>query len=376
MGILPQDLVVPANLVIPPELKVIAGDLKIPVREENSTLNLITGKSLIKSVISKTDRLISPSLKGFVNLNFYTSTPHSNAVNIISPLTGRTLKAVPLSSIPSDIAITANNRYILVSCIAANSVSIIDTKTNSFIREINIGKLPGSILISDDSDRAYVANRASSSISIIDLKNMNVIKEIGVTGSPAGLTLSEDKSSIYYYDIDSGKIYRVQPDEKVYKNDGSDYSARPQQLCQINNISKISLDGNKLFILSRSDNTLSVFDTDKKQIIKTIQVGAKPVDMSIIKPKNKLYVLSAEANTLEIINLADLNIVNTVVLNNKGFSKSLITLPYIDKALVSNIETSQIAIIDLDDEKVIDYMPVNIPIASIVIHNKLNEENK
>lgn len=349
LGILPQDLVVPENLMIPPELRVIAGDLKIPVKDINNS-----GKST--QSISKA--LLIPELKDLVNNTFYAANSQSNQIYIIFPQTGRPVKIIELPSIPSDVAITRDSRYILVSCLASGTVSVIDTVNNSLLKEFNVGKLPVSILVSPNSDTCYVANMSSSSISIIDLKTMAILKEIPTIGTPANPALAEDEQSLFYSDSTTGNIYKT----SLITQENS-----PKLLTQISNISKMLQIDKNLFILSRSDNTLTIYDLSANKIVKTIEVGSKPVDMKTSKDKNKLYILSAGNNTLNILNLNDFTITNTITLRNNGFPKNITILNSVNKALISNADSYEVAIIDLNQEKISKYLPVSVIINSLAV---------
>jgi hypothetical protein len=124
LGILPQDLVVPENLVIPSDLKIIMGDLKISVKDDEEQ-NFYLGRNgnnakLAGKVNKNTSKRIPPELRDLTNKVFYVSNFRSNIINVVNPQTGRPQKNIKLPSIPSYIAATDDGRYILASCISTN----------------------------------------------------------------------------------------------------------------------------------------------------------------------------------------------------------------------------------------------------------------
>jgi YVTN family beta-propeller protein len=379
LGLLPQDLVVPENLVIPPELRVITGDLKIKVNDDASKIivNTQNNKSIIKNTdisysTGKVNNLSNPELQDLVDKTLYSTNFQTSLIYVIFPKTGKPMKTIELTSIPSDIAITNDNRYVLVTGFSSNQVSIIDTINNSFITDINVGKLPIAIALSEDSELAYIANKLSSSISILDIKNMLVRQELSVIGTPSCIIASEDEDVVFYSDSASGKIYKLQiPDFKNSANRKTE--SEITLLTQVSNISKIAKAGNYLFILSRSNNTMIIYDVLENKVVKTLDVGKKPVDLDVLKEKNKLYVLSAESYSIDVVDLSTLSITNTVTLKNSGFPKNMNIMKLTNKALISNTDSYEIAVIDLDKEKVIDYLPVGTTINSLIIMQNSKE---
>lgn len=371
MGILPQDLIVPQGLELPPELRVLLGDLKIPIKGEREIENILSEnpkKQGKKSLISQSAGILTPELKDFIDKTFYVSNFQSNMVYIIPAITGKAIKTIGLSSIPYDKALSNDGRYILISCMSSNKVAIIDTYFKSFIKEIAVGQFPTEIVISNELNQAFVLNKNSSSISVIDLGDMKIINEIKTMDNPVHLTISDDNRTLFYNDDISGKVYSVsvpQLPQKINNDNSEEQTAN--LVFQANNIAKISQCINNLFILNRAENSLLVYNLAGKKLIKTIEVGSKPVDMKIFPDKNKLYVLSAGDNLIDIIDLTTFEITNKITLKTGGFPKSINILPMTDKVVISSIDSYKMPVIDLNQEKVISNIIVTIPIGSLTI---------
>lgn len=358
LGLLPQDLVVPDNLIIPQELNVIIGDLKMSVKTGSEKKQPKNASSPIKPISNITPSF--PELKDLVNKTFYAISYQSNQVYVLSSQTGKPIKTIQLTSIPSDITITNDNKYILAACMSSNKISVIDAIKNEYISDINVGQLPVSVVVS--YDKAYVANKFSSSVSVIDTKNMKILEEISLTGSPGYLAVSEQ--DIYYNDSLSGKIYKL---NLTPPENGKKIKSNIHEITQVNNVSGLILVDKYLLVLSRTDGKLVVYDLEAKKIFKTLEVGNKPVDMKVIKEKNKIYVLSAGSHIISVIDTNSFEITNKISLKNSGFPKSLNILDSVNKALVSDADSYEIAIIDLLSNQIIDYLPVNTTINSLLI---------
>jgi len=368
LGILPQDFVVPENFVVPYDLKIIIGDLKITVNETANqsfyfAKNNSSGNAKLVGKIKKSDsKQVAPELKDLTNKLFYVSNFRSNKINIVNPQTGRSKKDIILSSIPYNIKTTEDGRYILASCVSTNKISIIDTYNTNYVRDINVGNFPSSIVVAPGTNIAYVANRDSSTISVINLRTMELIKNIPITGMPVNLIMAQDNNRLYYSDLVTGSIYEIDLNDIDTIN----------LITQADNISKICQYGDNLYILSRTDDSLTVYSlTDNKQV-KKIDVGSKPVDIKILPFSGKIYVLSAGANTLSIINMNSLEISKTVTLKN-GFPSGINIMAKAGKALIFNQNSNEITIFDLNQEQIIGYLPVNAQISALIV-SEINKE--
>lgn len=389
-GILPQDLVVPKNLVIPDEFKIILGNLKITTSDKPQVIlkvnnnkntkltdkikpaNIVktgvntakVGANMAKVTVSAAKAgmvvakdVISSPLENFDNKVFYLTNIHSTQLSVVSARTGKTIKLIDISSVPSGMLMTEDEKYIITSNISTESVSIIDVKNNKLLKNIKVGKLPDSIVILSGTNKAYVANKFSSNISVIDLVKLTKEKDIPVTGAPVKLVSSEDKTSLFYLDEQTGKIYNIKlstPTKIEPVTDGI-------------NISKIYQFKNYLAVLSRTENTLKIFDLASGKYINTVIVSKKPVDIIIQEKLGKIYVLSGGTNSIDVIDLEKYEIVNKIQFKGKAFPIKMNLYESGNKAMVITADSYEMPIIDLKDDKVIEYFPVSNPVNSLII---------
>ncbi|MDD3149540.1 MAG: YncE family protein [Candidatus Gastranaerophilales bacterium] len=362
LGMLPQDLLVPSGLVIPPDLRIILGDLKIPVKEEKKFRELKNFKHY-KDMPKEQEKQVAlvkkaPAPKGFedfANAKFYVANFDTNSIFILDPFVGRPYKSLQLSSIPAGMAITRDNRYILVPEIATNKVSVIDIVSNSIIKEIEVGQIPSGIITSLYANKAFVSDKNSSTISIIDLLKMKKVDTIKTDGKPVKLTLSSDGMYLFYIDAITNDIYRI--------NIAEPFGC--ELITQEKNVSKILNVDNNLFILNRISKNLRVFDLVQKKDIKEIEVGQKPVDIKFIN--GKIYVLCAGSDDLRIINAETLEVEKTIALETGGFLSSITALDNQKKAIIANNDSYEFIILDTQNDTIIKKLPVSINIGSLII---------
>ncbi len=188
---------------------------------------------------------------------------------------------------------------------------------------------------------------------------MKLSQNINVTGSPVNLVITEDNQSIFYVDALTNKIYRLKlaDGEKV------------ELITQANNISKIYPSNEYLYILSRSDNSLIVYNLKEKKLIKTVKVDEKPIDIKVLN--NKIYVLNAGADSLSVIDPSTFEIVKTVELKSGGFPKNIIALDSGNKALITNISAYETLVYDYSKDEIIARIPISINVNDMIISQVL-----
>ena len=364
LGMLSQDMLVPSGLTIPSDLRIILGDLKIPIKEINrfKKLPAATKQTTATTKTPQTQPIVNvdKELKDLLNTKFYISNYNSNSIFIVDPFIGRPEKELKLNSIPSDMAVTSDNRYILVSGIASNTLSVVDKVGNVVLKELQTGSLPSSILISGFGNNAFIANKMSSTLSVLDLSNMVLKDPISVVGSPVKLTLSEDGLHLFYQDAQTNNIYRM--------------NLTTPSPCELvtnaENLSKFINIKDKLYFLNRAKNELNIFDITNKKLLKTISVGSKPVDIKNIN--GKLYVLCAGNDTIYVINPDLCSIDKEIKLESGGFSTSINILPNTNKAIITNTDAYVFIVLDTTNNVVLKKFPISINVSSLLISKSYN----
>jgi len=366
LGILPQDLIVPHGLVLPTELRIIMGDLKILVKAKKDEDDLVfygssaedntKNAGIIKGKIGEEKINVLPELQFLKNKALYSASFSDNTIDIIDSQTGRTKKSMKLPSHPSNLSLTPDERYILIPMMSLNKILVVDTFSNIFLKEIPVGKYPSSILMSQGPNKAYVANRFSQSISEIDLANMVVSKDINVAGNPDNLVFSPDNKNIYYIDKQSGYIYCLNLEKQTCVN-----------ILQAVNVSKFDIKDGKLFVLNRGSNELVVFNAEDKKEIARVKVGEKPVDMQISEKRDEIYVLCADSDEIYVLNLKDYKIKNNISLNTNGFPGKITLIEKENRALITNYSAYQITVFDTEKQQVTGSIPVIKPISYLQV---------
>ena len=118
----------------------------------------------------------------------YVSLQNSSAVDEISLASSRVVRSIPVGQSPDDMAITGDNRVVLVANFGfktpGETVSFIDSSTAKVIDTVNVGGRPAGIAITPDGRTAWICDDLNGYLIPIDLQTLNVGHRIHVGGHP------------------------------------------------------------------------------------------------------------------------------------------------------------------------------------------------
>lgn len=127
----------------------------------------------------------------------------SNSASIVNAAARELLVELPVGLDPRSVAITADNTRALVVNRGAGTLSVIDLIAQTVVSTIPVGVLPYGVVILNDQT-AYVSVQGSGEIAVVDISIGAVTLRIPTGGSPAGLALWGD--FLYITDLWSGEL--------------------------------------------------------------------------------------------------------------------------------------------------------------------------
>lgn len=229
------------------------------------------------------------------------------------------IQKVEVGEHPAHIVFTQNNKYALVTNNESNNVSVIDTTSYKVVSTIKTGKGPHGFRVSTDSKFAYIANMSEDTVSVIDLDNLKETKKITVGKAPVTTGITSDnktlvatlngENSLAIVDLSSDKVEKVQVGTgpaQVYIQSDDKYAFVANQGTTENpsdTVTKVDLktkqvaatikvgkgahgvvaskDNKFVYVTNMYDNTVSVIDNDKNEVVDTINVGEVPNGITI-----------------------------------------------------------------------------------------------
>ncbi len=187
----------------------------------------------------------------------------------------------PVGSVPKVVAVSPDNKYILVSNWCSYTVTVISVESGETVKNIKIGRYPRGIAITKDSQYAYVAEMGGSHIHRIDLRDFSKTL-IPVGSNPRAVVLSPDESKLYITMNLSGKVQAWDLiNNKSFKSVKTGEAARSLD---------ISSDGSALFVVNFKSDTVSKVRSSDMKVLQTIKVCNEPIGVTYDSSTNRTWV--------------------------------------------------------------------------------------
>ena len=184
--------------------------------------------------------------------------------------------------VPKFIAVTPDNRYILVTNWCSFDLSVIDRVTFKEIRRIPLGTDPRGIAVNRASSVAYIAVMGSSDIARLDLHSFALTWFRGVGLSPRHVVL--DPTGRYLYATLNG-------DSRVIKVDTTTGTvvARVATGSQPRSMA-ISSDGTALYVVNYQSNSITKLRASDMGIVQTIGTPSHPIGITYEPRTHRVWV--------------------------------------------------------------------------------------
>jgi YVTN family beta-propeller protein len=126
----------------------------------------------------------------------FTPDHESNLVSVIDMHTNRST-GIPVDTAPHSLALSPDQRTIVVACYGANVVDFIDPVSLRNTGRLPVGVKPRYVAFSTDGSHAYVVNEGSDSVSVIDMATRTVSSVIAVGHNPRTIGVAPDGRFAY-----------------------------------------------------------------------------------------------------------------------------------------------------------------------------------
>lgn len=353
-GMLPQDFVMPNNLFIPVELKIILGALPYNPTYVPAKNPLIVSPSvtLAKQGGQAAQFTVTNRLTYVFDLN-------GQKVLSIEPLTGKVTGEVPLGSVPAGMKLSPDGSLLFIPCLSTNELVVIDTGANLVKTRVPVGQRPDSVLYAPDLKEVIVSNRYSSFLSVVDVSKLQGGANITLPGNGGPMALIPGEPQLLVADSGKSQLYLVNLKTRTVEKK----IPSPSDISAIKAL-KNSDGGLEIWVASRSNDQVSVIDL-KGAVLKTLTVGQKPVDMIVYD--NQLFILSAGDARFDVIDLGRKQLKPAIPLLADSFPSGVVAVPAEQRAYVTTAGSTDFIIFNLALGQVEKTVPVEFRAGMIAI---------
>jgi len=170
----------------------------------------------------------------------------------------------------------------------------IDTATFAIDQVIEVGAVPKFLAVSPDNKFVVVSNFCSQDVSIIDISRGFEVQRVLVGSHPRGIAITNDSSTAY--------VLVLSPDNTVLyitnNKSGTVRAINPQTDTVIATVRTgteprtmvMSEDGASLYVVNYQDDQLSKIRTSDMKVIQTIATGDRPIGVTYDAELRQVWV--------------------------------------------------------------------------------------
>jgi YVTN family beta-propeller protein len=191
-------------------------------------------------------------------------------------------QAIKVGSVPKFLAVTPDDRYVLVSDWCSYDLSVVSVKKGKTIRSLYLGAYPRGIAVTADSSIAYVAIMGSTSIAEVHLDDFHVTWIRGVGSGPRHLVLSPTGRYLYATLNGDGLVAKIDTRTNRVVNRISTGEA-PRSMA-------IAEDGKSLYVVNYKSGTVSKVRTRDMRVIQRVSTNFHPIGITFDAETARVWV--------------------------------------------------------------------------------------
>ena len=191
-------------------------------------------------------------------------------------------KVIKVGEVPKYLAVTPDQKYLLVSNWCSYSLSVIDIHTSKVVKSVSLGPYPRGIAVSPDSKTAYVAVMGTTDIAVVDLIDFSLSWISGVGAGPRHLCMAGNGKYLYATLNNEGNVAKIDPKkgkvvDKVYTG------SEPRSMT-------IAPDGKSLFVVNYNSSTMSQIRTSDMKVIDSVGTNSLPIGITYDAPTKSVWL--------------------------------------------------------------------------------------
>jgi DNA-binding beta-propeller fold protein YncE len=190
-------------------------------------------------------------------------------------------RAYHVGSMPKVVAVTPDDRFVLVSNWCSWDLSVVSTRLGREVKRIPIGPYPRGIAVAPDGSAAYVAVMGGNELVRVDLKTWRSSR-LGVGAGPRAVKI-EPKGRYAFVSLNAeGRVAKLDLRTGALKPKVATGQA-PRSL-------ELAADGKSLFVVNYESGTVTKLRTSNMSILQTIDACYHPIGITYDRETKRVWV--------------------------------------------------------------------------------------
>ncbi len=365
LGVMPQDMLVPAGMKIPENLKIVLGDLVIPAINEGTLIVDADGtEHKVKPLAGQVAQEFLSNQDSFYALNelknkkAYLSTNGSKFVTVYDDTSPKALYELKLSALPSKMAASNTSKFGVVLYFKSKTPEILDLQNEKIISKIELDEEAKDVQIDPKTNLAYIACPSANTIYAVDLNSANIKKAVKLTQAPGKIAIHTTKPALAFVDWTTQDLCVLELANEYYT----------RILGKAINPAVILYDGEEVYDISRTQNKIIARNHITGAVQSEILLHKKPVDALLYK--GKIFVLCAQEGYVDVYDIGQKKLIKSVNLEQKGFYSKITRIPDTSNAFLTGFDAGKFLVFSFDSMSVIKSQPFELQVSNMMIIDK------
>lgn len=184
-------------------------------------------------------------------------------------------------SVPKFLAVSPNDKYLLVSNWSSANVSLIDLQSEKEIKKFSCGRFPRGIAIDPPGHFAYIAIMGGYQLMRIDLEELTIAPFLEVGRGPRHLCIDPENKFIYVSLNHESNIAKINlstlQEEKLF------VGGTPRSMT-------LDKSGKRLYVVNYSSNKMTKINTETFTIDETVSTRQSPIGITYNENNHEIWV--------------------------------------------------------------------------------------
>lgn len=191
-------------------------------------------------------------------------------------------KVYGVGQVPKYVAVTPDDRYLLVTNWCSYDLSVIDLKTGSEVKRIPLGPYPRGITVTPNSTVAYIAVMGTRNIAKLDLATLTLTWIPNVGNGPRHVVMDPAGRYLYATLNADGQVAKIDllTDQVVAR---VPTGSEPRSMA-------ISADGLSLYVVNYNSNTISKLAAADLHVLQVVHAPSHPIGITYDPSTSKVWV--------------------------------------------------------------------------------------
>jgi PQQ-dependent catabolism-associated beta-propeller protein len=279
--------------------------------EKDDALTLIDTKTLaVKGTLATCKR--GRHIQRLPDGKIMVACTDSNAADVIDPVSGKSVRRVPLGDEPEAFDVSPDGKTIYVSNEDEAETSFIDAESGKKLKTIKVGKEPEGVKVSTDGKTLYVTSEVASLVHVIDVATAKVVKNVKVGKRPRRMAITPDGKELWVTnELDASvSIVSTASHEVIATLKFEVKGARKEDITPVG--ITLTRDGKRAFVALGKANHVAFIDVAARKVTDQVLVGKRAWNVVLDKAEARLWVVNGLSDDVTVVDVAGAKAVKSI----------------------------------------------------------------